>query len=357
MWNRALYAFLAVLVVVGGARPAAPQEEEAVKGDDAIGAYVDHVRVGPPQRFSNLTLYPVLADKVASPDVDLTLGLALEKGLLEVRELKRPEVNRVLVRNRAEAPVFLMGGQMLGGAKQDRIVGDDVIVPPKSEIELPVFCVEHGRWVAKSETFSATSTVATTAIRKARAAADQSAVWSQVAAEQERLAAPSGTGAFRSIKESEEVQAKVRPYTNAFSGFTRDFPRARGVVACVGGEIIAADLFGSRVLFARLWPELLQSYAVDAVDRSERGRAPDAVQIKRWLDGVQRAERTRKDTPGDGELWELRGGGVIGSALVYEGGVVHMELFRGFAGRPVPFRRLEFRRDRLGVEQQPQEPQ
>jgi hypothetical protein len=38
---------------------------------------------------------------------------------------------------------------------------------------------------------------------------------------------------------------------------------------------------------------------------------------------------------------------VLGSALVYDGGVVHMELFRSFVGRPVPFNRLEFRREQL----------
>ena len=357
MAMRVMVGVIAALILTGGRSstvPAAPEEQprEAPACSDAIEAYAARLQVGPPRRYENLTLYPIFADEVVVPEVDLTLDEAMERGLLEVRELKRAEVSRVRVCSRAKEPVFVMGGEMLGGAKQDRIVGDDLIVPPGSELVIPVFCVEHGRWVVKSEAFSSARMLAGSEVRKARQRADQGAVWSGVAAEQERLNAPSETGAMRSIQESKEVQDKVGPYRHAFSDLPEDLPRARGAVACVGGEIIAADLFGSRSVFRQLWPKLLESYALDAIDRERRGKAPDAVRIKRWLEGVKRAERVAKDTPGEGRLYELRGGGVIGSALVYDEGVVHMELFRGYVVRPTPFNRLEFRRERL--EQQPE---
>jgi len=348
----AVCLFIALALAAGIAlRPLrAEAQEEAAVAADAIGEYAENLRVGPPRRHLNLTLYPVFADGVADPGVALTLQLAVERELLEIRELDPPQVNRVLVLSRAKEPIFLMGGEMLEGAKQDRIVGDDTIVPAGAKIELPVFCIERGRWVAKGETFAPAGALATSAVRRARARADQSLVWGQVAAEQERLSAPSDTGALRSLRESPEVRARTAAYQRALGSFPEDLPRARGVVACVGGEIIAADLFGSQALFQRLWPALLESYIVDAVDRPERGRAPDAVQIRRWLEGVRRAERTPRDTPGAGELLELGGAGIIGSALIYQSAVVHMELFRGLVGRPVPFNRIEFRRQRLGVD-------
>jgi len=343
---------LAILAALAAGAAAAPKPGEKATAPpsgcgDAIADYADRLQVGPPRRHENLVLFPVFAEEVVVPDVALTFEEAMQEGLLEVCELKPARVNQVRLRSRAKEAIFLMGGEMLGGAKQDRIVGDDLIVPPGAELVIPVFCVERGRWVGKSESFRSFGTLAGSEVRKARQRADQAAVWENVAAEQARLNAPSATGALRSLQESEDVQEKVRPYARSLSDFAEDLPKARGVVACVGGEIIAADLFASRSLFQKLWPKLLEAYVVDAIGRPKRDRTPDAVEIKRWLEGVKRAERTPKDTPGDGRLYELRGERIMGSALVYDGGVVHIELFTRHDVRPLPFNLLEFRRERL----------
>ena len=355
MKARGLLALIAVMAVVG-LRPApGPAEEEAEcrlqPPTGAIDAYISQFKVGPPKRHANLTLYPIFADGVTVPGVDLTLDEAMERGLLEIRELKSAEVNRALLVSRAKGPIFVMGGEMLTGAKQDRIVGDDLIVPAGAELTVPVFCVEHGRWVMKSDTFASASFLASSEVRKARRAADQSAVWEEVAAEQERLAAPSATGTLQSVQHSEEVKEQMKPYKRALSDLPIDVGKARGVVACVGSDIIAADVFGSRAVFAQLWPKLLDSYVIDAVGRDAGGRAPDAVRIKQWLMHVADAERTFKRTPGVGTLCQLTGRSLVGSALLYEGGVVHMELFRRHDARPAGFNRLEFRRERLGEQE------
>ncbi len=360
MRTRVVLGLIIGALVVVAALHAAPVEEESdilrpPSSSDAIEAYASRLQVGIPERYGSLTLYPISADGVIVPDLELTLDEAIERGLLKIAELKPAEVNRVRLVSRAHEPVFIMGGEMLLGAKQDRIAGDDLLIPAGAELVIPVYCVEHGRWVDKTEAFSSAGALVGTEVRKARQRADQSAVWSRVAEEQSRLNAPSETGAVRSVRESEEVQDKMAPYKRALSDFAVDSAKARGVVACVGGEIIAADLFGSRTVFRTLWPKLLESYVIDVLDRPVRGSAPDAVRIRRWLEGVTRAETSRKPTPGAGTLYELRGGGVIGSALVYQEGVVHMELFRGYSVRPVRFNRLEFRRDRLR-EQSEEEP-
>jgi hypothetical protein len=358
--KRALLLALGALLVLGlgFGLPSGAEEERCLPlpQGDAIAAYCEKLQVGPPTRHANLTLYPIFAEDVRIPLVDLTLDEAMDRKLVEIRELSPAEVNRVLLMSNAKEPIFIMGGEMLVGAKQDRIAGDDMIVPPGGDLAIPVFCVEHGRWVAKSGEFGSAAFLAPSGVRKARAAADQSAVWSEVAAEQERLDAPSATGAFRSVQDSREVQDRLAPYRRGLADFARDLSKARGVVACVGDEIIAADLFGSRALFLQLWPRLLDSYAIDAVGRNAKGAALDAVTVKRWLDTVKRAGQTQKETPGLGDLYELRGQSVLGAALVYEGGVVHMELFSKDVPEPVPFNRLDFRRERLeeDVQQAPQ---
>jgi hypothetical protein len=346
----AVVASAAVGAAIGPGRAGAEQKcLPAPARADAIGAFARQIKVGRPRKHGNLTLYPILIEDVRVPDVDLTLDEAMERELLSIRELDPPEVNRVRLVSKAKEPILVMGGEMLAGAKQDRIVGDDMIVPPRADLEIPVFCVEHGRWVAKSESFGSAKFLATRDVRVARASADQGEVWSKVAEAQERLAAPSETGALRSLQDSAIVQDRIKPYRRALAEFPGEVAKARGVVACVGDEIIAADLFASRAIFAQLWPKLLDSYITDAVERELQGSSPDGVRIRKWLDGLASADKSLKKTPGDGLLYELRGESLIGSALVYDEAVVHIELFakEKLAPEPVPFNRLEFRRDRL----------
>src|SRR4029079_18751439 len=69
------------------------------------------------------------------------------------------------------------------GGKQDRVIGKDRIVPAESDpIDLGVFCVEPGRWVAQSTNFGGLSTqMAQPSVRrKAMAEKNQQQVWAEV---------------------------------------------------------------------------------------------------------------------------------------------------------------------------------
>jgi hypothetical protein len=59
------------------------------------------------------------------------------------------------------------------------------------------------------------------------------------------------------------------------------------------------------------------------------------------------ARRVPKDTPGDGDLFELDGRGLVGAALVYDGGVVHVAAFAERERERVQHNNLRFRRERL----------
>lgn len=55
------------------------------------------------------------------------------------------------------------------GGKQDRILGDDVIIKPFEEKTVSSFCVEHGRWSQKEsgDKFTGYFNVSSNSIRKA----------------------------------------------------------------------------------------------------------------------------------------------------------------------------------------------
>src|SRR5215471_6398449 len=126
-----------------------------------------------PIRHGNLTVFPVVAAKSYPTGEFLTLDEGLHSGEVvvteagsvrglvrrhgqPVRQYDSAEVNRLVLVNNSKRPLLLLAGEVVSGGKQDRVIGKDRIVPPESDpIDLSVFCVEHGRWVASSEHFGA----------------------------------------------------------------------------------------------------------------------------------------------------------------------------------------------------------
>ena len=124
-------------------------------------------RVLPAVTNGNLSIFPVVGGPEYSTAPLLTLDEGLRNGTVVVTEAgslqglvrrgtRTPrqsgdEVNRLVLINNSDHPLLLLAGEVVTGGKQDRVIGVDRIVPPKSDpIDLSVFCVEPGRWVASS---------------------------------------------------------------------------------------------------------------------------------------------------------------------------------------------------------------
>src|ERR1700757_3256269 len=156
------------LLIVGCVIALAPRETRAGEVTAATG-----YKVLDPIRHGNLTVFPVVAAKSYPTGEFLTLDEGLHsgevvvteagsvRGLIRrhgqpVRQYEGAEVNRLVLVNNSKRPLLLLAGEVVSGGKQDRVIGKDRIVPAESDpIDLSVFCVEHGRWVASSEHFGA----------------------------------------------------------------------------------------------------------------------------------------------------------------------------------------------------------
>jgi len=85
----------------------------------------------------NLVIFPLVLDESLEPGY-LLLDEALELGLLEVTEASPGGiVGEVLVRNMGEQPVLILDGEILVGAKQNRMVNTSVLslcsLPPQAQ--------------------------------------------------------------------------------------------------------------------------------------------------------------------------------------------------------------------------------
>jgi len=311
--------FVALVVVLTMAGFLMLDQRDARAGEAAAAP---GYKVLDPIRHGNLTVFPVVAAKSYPTGEFLTLDEGLRSGEVEVSEaghvqglIRRPsvpairndgaQVNRLVLVNNSKRPLLLLAGEIVTGGKQDRVIGKDRIVPAESDpVDLSVFCVEPGRWVATSEHFGASEAMygrtlggptkaaqppmammAQPSVRaKAMADKDQSQVWAEVRKQQAAMetvevtaAAPqvateiARTSSYAKVNENEEVKRQVdavaKPIEQNYQSLIRQLRdrNAVGVVVAVNGRIIWADVFASTDLLEKYWPKLVRSYASEAV--------------------------------------------------------------------------------------------
>ena len=173
-------------------------------GPDSQPAY----KVLPPILRGNLAIFPVVANQSFDASQLMTLDEGVRSGQVIVTEagdergLVRPgqpiprrqggaEVNRLVLYNSSSHPLLLLAGEIVTGGKQDRVIGSDRIVPANTgPIDLGVFCVEPGRWVASSGKFgSMGAQMAQPSVRTpAMAERNQNQVWANVRASNAKMA-------------------------------------------------------------------------------------------------------------------------------------------------------------------------
>ena len=321
-----------------------------------------------PIRHGNLTVFPVVASKSYPTREFLTLDEGLRSGDVVVTEYgnvqglirrhTRPavlhdgaQVNRLVLINNSKRPLLLLAGEIVTGGKQDRVIGKDRIVPAESDpVDLSVFCVEPGRWVATSEHFGASGamyggavggpTVAGTLMAqpsvraKAMGDKDQGEVWAEVRKQQSSMAdtlAPavprasrevSSTSSYARVMENEEVKKQVddvaKPIEQNYHSLIKQLRdrNAVGVVVAVNGRIIWADVFASTELLEKYWPKLVRSYASEAVVTRAKDLEVGTKSAQAFLDDTEGRRETIESEPGVYRHTEVNGDGFKAFALM-----------------------------------------
>jgi sulfur carrier protein ThiS len=249
--------------------------------------------------------------------------------------------------------LLLLAGEIVTGGKQDRVIGKDRIVPAESDpVDLSVFCVEPGRWVAANGKYefnnrgdSAVGLLAAPVVRsKAMAAKDQQQVWDSVRSSQAAMAANvqvsgaasevTATSSYARVMDNKEVQKQVdavaEPVQRNYESVIRQLrdKNAVGVVVAVNGEIVWADIFASTQLLQKYWPKLVRSYATEAVVTRAKGGEASIRDAQKFLDDLQGRHETAETEPGIYRQTEISGDGFkvfeLTSLLPKTGFAVHV---------------------------------
>src|SRR5262245_36922828 len=117
------------------------------------------IRIGSPIIHGSLAVYPLFCEE--SRPVDYLLSdEAIETGAVAVGEVSQQgSVPNLIVDNQGERRALFLEGEELRGAKQNRILNTTVLVPALARLNLPVSCVEQGRWRKTSALFMASGTI------------------------------------------------------------------------------------------------------------------------------------------------------------------------------------------------------
>ncbi len=326
-------------LAVGGAL--LPSLGFGMKPGPEIQAALDEITLGAPIIYRDLTLYPLISAGSGIGADYLTLDDALEKGLLSVEEKNGGTVPEVMVSNLASLPVFIFAGEMVAGARQDRIVRQDTLLAPcGGRMSLAVYCVESGRWQGKSDRFEASYCNAGAYLRNiAQSGASQEKVWEGVAKNNRALGVATATGTLRAVYTSSETRKVFDEYAERLDRMPELVRGTVGVVVCSGGEIVCADIFGSPNLFRAEWKKILKSYIADGIAASRCGRMVEREEVASFLWRLHSPQSvTRERGVSLGENVRLTWPGGFAAGLLYRGCLVHLSLFpeREAAGSSTP---------------------
>lgn len=280
--------------------------------------------LGKKQECGNITIVPILNDSPLKLDIlDLTTGFKM--GLVEVSECEQSTVGTIMVKNNATSPLLLVDGEEVAGAKQNRIIGQSMLIPPNTSIPIPVNCSEQGRWNYKSE-FKHSNYMANSETRCRKAEynmdnsirASQGAVWDSIEDLQVKRNSFSKTSALRD--NYEKIEKTNDDYLKHFGIYENQV----GVIARLENKI-GLDVFANHSLYEQYSDMILKSYIID--DVGNNSLIKDDFDFEAVLDNINEKYFNKRNTVGLGQSYFIKTNNGSGTSLIYENELIHANFF------------------------------
>ena len=291
---------------------------------------LDTAAVGTPITRLGVSFFPIYLPGNELPEI-----VTGDEAHCEVDELDDASVPTLTVHNHGDKPALLVEGEHFLGGKQNRMVNVTVLVPAATKLEIPVSCLEQGRWgrareVRRAETFTP-ARVRSLSQKHVHASmkhsgsrhGNQGAVWSGVAEVLESQAAPSATAA---LADADVVYQREPRRSNAVDELHRlgPLPGQCGIAVSHGRWVAAIELFGAPHLLTAHWSAILRSHLIEPAAPHRHPSASAVLSVLRRFASL----RTR-NADGVGLGLEHRGQDrwLTGQALTLDGVFVHGTAF------------------------------
>ena len=305
---------------------------------NAIKDSLSSIEFLPVQNYENIT---VLGFKTCNlNDFDfLTLKKGLRMGLVELNE-ENPGgvVDTIKVENNAVTPLLILEGEVIIGAKQDRIANTSLLIPPHFETLMPVSCVEANRWKYQTNNFNDSTNYASSNLRGARTEtvnvslkkegaykSNQGLIWDVINQTQNNLNIKSKTCALKDVYTSKAET--LNEYYESFP-YTR---KQNGSIILINNEVKGLELLYNNHLYKEFHERIIKSYIVDALQESKTSNMENedyAYNLAEdFRDNISSSKYETFKSAGCGEDSRLDNTDSMGSALIYKNELIHAVFF------------------------------
>jgi hypothetical protein len=321
---------MATVMIAGCAEtPHIAQSPIAPLTQPVLATTVGNYRMEKPIEVGNAQLIPVTTVSTPAQGVTdgnvITLAEAKKQGVVEITESYDSNYdNSLKVTNNGTKPILLMGGDLLAGGHQDRIVAHDVVVGPGKSVNVEVFCVEHGRSDGPTEVFTYQDAVVPERVRRA-AFMGQQAVWDRVDEFNSAAGIHGGSLTIMSGVASKEVRQSVNLNIRGVQDQLAKQKDVVGVIFIVDGKVQSADIFGNSSLFKTGSPSVLRSYLAEAaLSKHKTPEKLDLEQVANFLREINRGRRRGLSPQENGAYSKIAAGKTVGVEMPSkDGGILH----------------------------------
>jgi hypothetical protein len=311
---------------------------------DAVKGYLGELTLGKSIIKGALGVTPLHSSEAGKVDY-ITYDEALKNGSISVTEIDEGgSVPELRLKNKGGQRVLILDGEQLVGAKQNRILNTTVLVEADDTLIIPVTCVEQGRWsyspgerpADRDMSSSRHNMKARSRRTKAEAVhcnlardrgyiGDQSQSWHEIHQTMRDLQVDSPTSAMEDVYTAREDELKAFLEALALERFDQS-ETIVGAVFALGGKILGMDAFSKHSTIAHSWEKLTSSYAIEALRSKAEGEV-DLNGVKGFLERIQGTEMNIFPPPGLGKDVRFQSDEVVGSGLVVDDEVIHLNAF------------------------------
>lgn len=266
----------------------------------------------------------------------ISLSEALKKKSAVIKEVSESgSVNDLSIVNKSDEFIFMSDGDILSGAKQNRVLNTSVLVAPKATVTIPVSCVEAGRWRYNKRDFMDSEYSAPSYMRSSKAknvkdslkinqsySANQSEVWNEVRSYEQKL------GFFSKTSNLSDVYEHRKGDINDFIKSFKPEAEMNGMAVFVHNRLLNLEVFNSEKIYGEYFSKLLRSAAFEAMNLTEtENELTEAEAFYKTNDFMDNTEKLKWDIHkgvGAGEEKRFESADMTGFELSYDEKMIHI---------------------------------
>ncbi|MCX7735517.1 MAG: hypothetical protein N2319_02275 [Candidatus Kapabacteria bacterium] len=300
--------------------------------------FFNSLRFGEVQTNDNLSVIPLYQSNGKTLKF-ISLDTALKKDYVEIKEVNSSgSVPDLMLSNLSDYLVFVPQGEELLGAKQNRTVNTSILVNKKTNLTIPVSCVERGRWNFVSNKFTTSDFMIPSELKKKGLfaanyslkrnlgfRADQSEVWDEIDQISRKAKVVSRTSALYDVHKNYE-----KNYDKLISKF-KLIPEQKGIIAFINGKIQGIEFISRKPVFRKYYKKILKSFALSAILNDEKNFdiKPDFClsQLQEELAVIKKSEWSKFKSIGLGFDYRLDTRKSVGSVLEVDNNVISLSYY------------------------------